>query len=111
MNLLEESRPDPAASPVQVSRRLMNLLEESGADVEALCNGHTPTTLALLSGDMTLAVDLMTRGADPLRALGPPHYDALGLAVSPAVEETFQLEERKQMVSGWVVRTGPRQEW
>ncbi|KAF0302530.1 Ankyrin repeat and MYND domain-containing protein 1 [Amphibalanus amphitrite] len=91
-------RPADSYDQKVVSRRLMNLLEDSGADVEALCNGHSPTTLALLTGDMTLAVDLMTRGADPLRQLGPPHYDALGLAVSPAVEPAFQLEERKQMV-------------
>ncbi|KAF0301739.1 Ankyrin repeat and MYND domain-containing protein 1 [Amphibalanus amphitrite] len=93
-------RPADSYDQKVVSRRLMNLLEDSGADVEALCNGHSPTTLALLTGDMTLAVDLMTRGADPLRHLGPPHYDALGLAVSPAVEPAFQLEERKQMLKG-----------
>ena len=78
----------------------MALLADSGAGLEPLCNGHSPVTLALLSGDVTLAVELMTRGADPLLPLGPPHHDALGLAVSPATEAVFQLEDRKQMVRG-----------
>lgn len=65
-----------------VSRRLMSLLKESGADVEALCISHSLMMLAWLAGDMTLAVALMSRDADPLQPLGSPHHDAPGLALS-----------------------------
>ncbi|XP_037089759.1 uncharacterized protein LOC119110125 [Pollicipes pollicipes] len=61
-------RPGPTYEDRVVNRRLMDLLEGAGADVEALCNGHTAMTLALRGGDMTLAVDLMTL------LTAPPHH-------------------------------------
>jgi len=78
---------------------IVKVLLEYGADPNAVCNGQTPLTLAIVLGNQSL-VDLLLncQRTDPATALGFGHANALCLLLSTFFEPRWTYQKKIQLV-------------
>ncbi len=93
---------------MQNARDVVELLLEHRADPDLLCNGQSPLSLAIASGNDPAIDELLAFGADPNLPLTHGVGSALCAATSPEHEHRRSAKQRVQLVSvahfGFVLR-------